>query len=261
MSAEILNLTVKTVSNDVYRMAISADSSAGILKGRIRDATSISVERQRLIYRGRVLQDDTVLRDYNIEDGHTVHLVVRPENFQPSPVSAATSSAQLPRTALPSSGVQQTAGQQARVNPSPGAQLALLSGEDANTMEHIRQSLLTMHTLMSTTETAELRRAYGQIQESLNRGSADQPNNDMQIDEDDQDQGLTPSSGANASNAAPGHPSGSSSTQSESSAGTRRRFFVGQWVDVKDTVAQWLEATVMEINESERLMFVHYNGW
>jgi len=30
----------------------------------------------------------------------------------------------------------------------------------------------------------------------------------------------------------------------------RRRFFVGQWLDVKDTVNNWLEATVMDMTSS-----------
>lgn len=29
-----------------------------------------------------------------------------------------------------------------------------------------------------------------------------------------------------------------------------RRFFVGQWLDVKDTVNNWLEATVMDMSDS-----------
>jgi len=43
----------------------------------------------------------------------------------------------------------------------------------------------------------------------------------------------------------------------------RRSFRVGQWVDVKDTVDQWLEAQVLEVrsNGSEMQAFVHYNGW
>jgi hypothetical protein len=40
-----------------------------------------------------------------------------------------------------------------------------------------------------------------------------------------------------------------------------RLFFVGQWVDVKDTVSQWLEATVMAVDLIEQRVFVHYNGW
>lgn len=32
-----------------------------------------------------------------------------------------------------------------------------------------------------------------------------------------------------------------------SSAEQTSKFYVGQWLDVKDTVNQWLEATVMEV--------------
>lgn len=38
-------------------------------------------------------------------------------------------------------------------------------------------------------------------------------------------------------------------------------FYLGQWIDVKDTVNQWLEATVMNVDLRERKVFVHYNGW
>ncbi|CDW74693.1 UNKNOWN [Stylonychia lemnae] len=38
-----------------------------------------------------------------------------------------------------------------------------------------------------------------------------------------------------------------------------RKFEVGQWVDVKDTIDQWLEAQILEIRDNK--VFVHYNGW
>jgi len=37
------------------------------------------------------------------------------------------------------------------------------------------------------------------------------------------------------------------------------KFFVGQWVDVKDTIDQWLEAQIAKISDSKA--FIHYNGW
>ncbi|CAN0249898.1 unnamed protein product, partial [Discosporangium mesarthrocarpum] len=40
-----------------------------------------------------------------------------------------------------------------------------------------------------------------------------------------------------------------------------RRYFVGQWVDVKDTVNQWLEATVMGLSDTGAELNIHYNGW
>eukprot|EP01035_Chromulina_nebulosa_P017040 gene17040-22549_t len=36
---------------------------------------------------------------------------------------------------------------------------------------------------------------------------------------------------------------------------------MGQWVDVKDTVNQWLESTIIDINEDRRQVYIHYNGW
>eukprot|EP00903_Cladosiphon_okamuranus_P005527 g5505.t1 len=41
----------------------------------------------------------------------------------------------------------------------------------------------------------------------------------------------------------------------------KRRFFVGQWLDVKDTVNNWLEATVMDMTSSGSRLQIHYNGW
>lgn len=39
----------------------------------------------------------------------------------------------------------------------------------------------------------------------------------------------------------------------------KRELKVGQWVDVKDTINQWLEAQVVEIRNNKA--FIHYNGW
>jgi len=33
----------------------------------------------------------------------------------------------------------------------------------------------------------------------------------------------------------------------------------GQWIDVKDTIDQWLEAQVIDIQNNKA--YVHYNGW
>jgi hypothetical protein len=39
------------------------------LKEKIKESTAIPEERQRLIYRGRVLQDDSAVNDYQIAGG------------------------------------------------------------------------------------------------------------------------------------------------------------------------------------------------
>ena len=35
--------------------------------------------------------------------------------------------------------------------------------------------------------------------------------------------------------------------------------YAGQWVDVKDTIDQWLEAQIIKTSGSKA--FIHYNGW
>lgn len=39
----------------------------------------------------------------------------------------------------------------------------------------------------------------------------------------------------------------------------KSQYEVGEWVDVKDTIEQWLEAQVLKVENNKA--FVHYNGW
>ena len=41
--------------------------------------------------------------------------------------------------------------------------------------------------------------------------------------------------------------------------GVSEQFEVGEWVDVKDTIGQWLEAQIIQINNG--ICLIHYNGW
>lgn len=50
--------------------------------------------------------------------------------------------------------------------------------------------------------------------------------------------------------------------QSKTIAGfdfSKSKLEVGQWIDVKDTIDQWLEAQVIRVRNNQA--FVHYNGW
>ena len=39
----------------------------------------------------------------------------------------------------------------------------------------------------------------------------------------------------------------------------KRKLIIGQWVDVKDTIEQWLEAQVIDLKDNRA--YIHYNGW
>lgn len=87
--------------------------------------------------------------------------------------------------------------------------------EISTSLEPIRQTLLTTHTLLST------------INQNTNFQNHLQNNN----------------------------------SSNSSSSSLTRKYFVGQWLDVRDTVNQWLEATVMIVDNHQERLFIHYNGW
>ena len=106
------NLVIRTTSKD-YLVCINSLSSVRDLKSIVKNEAEIDEDRQRLIYRGRVLQDEAKLSDYCIEDRHVVHLVVRPVA---SPATPGTP-----------------------VEPPPS-------------LEHLRQGLLSIRTILSSFE-------------------------------------------------------------------------------------------------------------
>lgn len=69
------------------------------------------VERQRLIFRGRLMKDSDELSKHHVEDGHTLLLIARPatqaSTVPPSPV---TGPADAPGTPVSGAGVGGTLG-------------------------------------------------------------------------------------------------------------------------------------------------------
>lgn len=94
-----IRFKVRTSSTDGNH-SITMSDAATILDLKTKLATSdyenIPVERQRLIYSGRVMKDEEKLSFYKIKDGNTIHLVK----------SAASNAAQTPSTAGASVGSQ-----------------------------------------------------------------------------------------------------------------------------------------------------------
>ncbi|KAL4339601.1 hypothetical protein GQ457_08G000670 [Hibiscus cannabinus] len=83
-SETTIEIKIKTVDSQTYTMRVDKQVPVPALKEQIASVTGVLSEQQRLICRGRVLKDDQLLSAYHVEDGHTLHLVVR----QPIPPSA-----------------------------------------------------------------------------------------------------------------------------------------------------------------------------
>ncbi|KAJ4798777.1 Ubiquitin family protein [Rhynchospora pubera] len=74
---QTFEINVKTLENEVHKVEVTKDMLVAALKEKIVDITGVPVEQQRLIFRGRVLNDDQPLSEYHVKDGHTLHMVAR----------------------------------------------------------------------------------------------------------------------------------------------------------------------------------------
>ncbi|KAI9769596.1 MAG: hypothetical protein M1835_006677 [Candelina submexicana] len=72
-----VSFNVKSSSDAKFTLSLPPSTTVLDLKTKLSTSeyADISVDRQRLIYSGRVLKDADTLGSYKIKDGHTVHLV------------------------------------------------------------------------------------------------------------------------------------------------------------------------------------------
>ncbi|XP_047942211.1 ubiquitin-like domain-containing protein CIP73 isoform X2 [Salvia hispanica] len=102
-----VQIKIKTLDSQTFTLRVDKCVPVPELKEQIASVTGVLSEQQRLICRGKVLKDDQLLSAYHVEDGHTLHLVVR------QPIS--TSEEQSDQPADPTSSAGQNAG--GRISP------------------------------------------------------------------------------------------------------------------------------------------------
>lgn len=85
-SETTVEIKIKTLDSQTHTLRVNKCVPVLMLKEQIATVTGVVSEQQRLICRGKVLKDDELLSAYHVEDGHTLHLVVRqPHQFSSSP--------------------------------------------------------------------------------------------------------------------------------------------------------------------------------
>ncbi|KAI1806566.1 hypothetical protein F4811DRAFT_135092 [Daldinia bambusicola] len=90
-----ITFKVKTSGDKQHTITMSEAATVSDLKNKLAGAEfeDIPIDRQRLIYSGRVMKNEEPLSTYKIKNGNTVHLVKSAaSNPTPAPASSSTSS-------------------------------------------------------------------------------------------------------------------------------------------------------------------------
>lgn len=73
-----IGIKIKTLDGGAgFTLDVAANISIRDLKAKLQSETGLVPTRQRIIFRGKMLQENALLSDYNVEDGHALHLVAR----------------------------------------------------------------------------------------------------------------------------------------------------------------------------------------
>ena len=94
-----ITFNVKSSSDTKYTLTMSSAATVAELKEKLsgKEFADLSVDRQRLVYSGRVLKDPDTLSSYKIKEGHTIHLVKgAASNQRQNPSSSGQGSTPVP---------------------------------------------------------------------------------------------------------------------------------------------------------------------
>lgn len=93
-------ITFKVKASGEKNHSITMAESATVLELKTKLATeefeNIPIERQRLIYSGRVMKNEDTLASYKVKPGNTIHLV-KSAASNPTPAPSAASSQPVPQ--------------------------------------------------------------------------------------------------------------------------------------------------------------------
>lgn len=87
-----ITVTIKAAGDKKHETKVLTTSTILQLKEQLAKEMDVSVDRQRLIYSGKILKDGDTLETYKIKNGHTIHLVKGAAKHSSNTGSSSTNS-------------------------------------------------------------------------------------------------------------------------------------------------------------------------
>jgi len=226
-----------------FTVDLEPDDLISSLHTKIEDITGLEKDRQRLIYRGRIIGDGSShrIKDvHGLSDGQTIHLVPKPVSNEVSSNDAPESSNTTTNGEEGSEGVvgSASAGILAALLGLGSTSTSTMNESDSNEGDSDVEAFFPVPR-PRTTRASTRRRAT-----NMHRRLASDPRHPEPAPLEPVRQSLMTL-----------HTMIESKPQNVNESEVRkighlkvkRKWFKGQWLDCRDTVNQWLEATVVEI--------------
>ena len=83
-AGEDIRVFVVTLTGEVITINIQSNSRIEAIKQKIKEKKSISPDTQRLLFMGKVLDDDCLVEEYHISNESVLHLVMRMHGGEPA---------------------------------------------------------------------------------------------------------------------------------------------------------------------------------
>ncbi|CAK56026.1 unnamed protein product (macronuclear) [Paramecium tetraurelia] len=157
---EEICVKIKTLDNHTLDVRIKQSSTVNDLKNLIEISSTIPSSRQRLLFKGRQLNNEDTLVSLNIEDQCVVHLVANMPEFESSPLNRGLSTSSIDEHDNRNSFDVQESRRNSRKKV---LQQRLHGFQQLPTRNSLQQNVMTLHNLLQSFNTVAEVIEQGQI--------------------------------------------------------------------------------------------------